>query len=286
MTETSHPLGVFTSIDAGFGVPLSTAAELNVPSVHVHAPHAESRSDDLADRFLADCQAAGVTITCVFCGFEGETYETIARTAETIGLVPPQTRSARATEARGMAAFAARVGCPVVGMHIGFVPEDSGGEDYRDLVSVTQSLLDDLAAAGQRLHLETGQETAEHLLQFFGDVDRPNLGINFDPANMILYGTGDPIEALQKLGPHVGSIHCKDAVAAAPDVRGREWGREVAIGTGEVDFRAYFQTLQSFGYTGPLTIERELSEDPTQQRADIASALDLLRGLRDEVWGG
>ena len=282
--STTHPLGVFTSIDAGFGVPLATAAELGVPSVHVHAPHAETRSDALADQFLADCDAAGVTITVVFCGFEGESYVSIPETARTIGLVPPDTRAARAAEALEMAAFARRVGCPVLGMHIGFVPEDRASDDYKDLVTVTQSLLDDLAEHGQRLHLETGQETADHLLQFFDDVARPNLGINFDPANMILYGTGDPIEALKKLGPHVGSIHCKDAVAADPPVRGKEWGHEVAIGTGEVDFLAYFQTLKSIGYEGPLTIERELSEDPAQQKADIAGAVTFLRGLRDEVW--
>ena len=284
MTDQPRPLGVFTSIDAGFGVPLSTAAELGVPSVHVHAPHAETRSDESADEFLADCQAAGVTVTCVFCGFGGETYESIAKTAETIGLVPRDSRPARAAEAREMAAWAARLGCPVVGMHIGFVPE-RGGEDYRDLVAVTQGLLDDLAKAGQRLHLETGQETAAHLIDFFEDVGRDNLGVNFDPANMILYGTGDPIEAVRALGGRVGSVHCKDAVAADEAVRGVEWGREVAIGTGEVDFRAYFEALKSFGYDGPLTIERELSEDPVQQKADIAGAVEYLRGLRDEVWG-
>ena len=280
-----HPLGVFTSIDAGFGVPLEFARELSIPSVHVHAPHAETRSDELADRFLAECQDAGITITVVFMGFEGETYESIARTAETVGLVPRAERAARAAEAREMAAFGRRVGCPVMGMHIGFVPHDRDGEDYRDLVAVTQSLLDDLASEGQRVHLETGQESAEHLLRFFEDVGRENLGVNFDPANMILYGTGDPIEALSKLGPHVGSIHCKDAVAADESVRGSEWGREVAIGTGQVDFRAYFETLKSFGYEGPLTIERELPGDPDRQRADIRSAVEHLRAARSAVWG-
>ena len=46
------------------------------------------------------------------------------------------------------------------------------------------------------VHLETGQETADGLLQFIADVGRDNLFVNFDPANMILYGTGEPIEAL------------------------------------------------------------------------------------------
>ena len=127
-----HPLGVFTSIDAGFGVPLEFARELSIPSVHVHAPHADTRTDELADRFLANCEAAGITITVVFMGFDSESYASIAETARTIGLVPREHRAARAAEAREMAAFGRRVGCPVMGMHIGFVPEDRDGDANRD----------------------------------------------------------------------------------------------------------------------------------------------------------
>ena len=276
------PLGVFTSIDAGFGVPLDTAAELGVPTVHVHAPHTGGRTEEAAQSFLARAEQAGVTVTCVFAGFDGESYASIAETAATIGLVPPDTRRARAAEFREMAAFARHLGCPVMGMHIGFVPE-AGTDDYADLLAVTQKLLDDLAAHGQRLHLETGQETAAHLIAFLDDVARPNIGVNFDPANMILYGTGDPIEALELLGDRVSSVHCKDAVWAEPAVRGREWGRDVALGTGDVGLERYLRTLHAIGYRGPLTIERELSEDPVVQRADISAALEKLTTLRSEI---
>ena len=143
--------------------------------------------------------------------------------------------------------------------------------------------LDELADYDQKLHLETGQETADHLLDFLGDVNRPNLYVNFDPANMILYGTGDPIEALKKVGPHVRSVHCKDAVWAPGEQRGKSWGREVALGEGDVDVRRYLQTLKDIGYKGPLTIERETPEDREGQKADIQKAVDILTSTKSSV---
>ena len=278
------PLGVFTSIDAGFGVPLDVAAELGVPTVHVHAPHEGGRDPDAAARFLDATQSAGCTITCVFAGFDGESYASIAETAATVGLVPPATRQARADEFLQMATFARHLGCPVMGMHIGFVPA-AGTADYDDLLAVTQRVLDELAAHGQRMHLETGQETAAHLIEFFEAVDRPNLAVNFDPANMILYGTGDPIEALQALGSRVASVHCKDAVWADAADRGAAWGREVPLGDGDVGLERYLRTLHEIGYRGPLTIERELPEDREAQKRDIGTALERLRTLRTEILG-
>ena len=278
------PLGVFTSIDAGLGVPLETAAELGVPTLHVHAPHAGSRSPEHAAEFLEAAQNAGCTVTVLFAGFEGESYASISETAATVGLVPRETRSQRADEFLEIAAFGRHLGCPVLGKHIGFVPERQS-DDYRDLVTLLQSLLDDLAPHGQRIHLETGQESAAHLIDFLDDVGRDNLGVNFDPANMILYGTGDPIEALQLLGPRVASVHCKDATWAAEPDRGREWGREVPLGDGDVGLERYLRTLHEIGYRGPLTIERETPEDRAAQKADISTALDRLRTLRTKILG-
>lgn len=285
MAVTDYPLGVFTSIDAGFGVPLATAKELGVPTVHVHSPHGDNMSDAAADKFIEACNDAGITVTVLFAGFDGDSYASIAETARTVGLVPRETREYRSKLMLDIAAFGRRIGCKTLGTHIGFVPADRTGDDYRDLVKTVQGVLDVLADNGQKLHLETGQETAHHLLEFIDDVSRDNLKINFDPANMILYGTGDPIEALRTVGEFVGSIHCKDSVAAPADVRGTQWGREVALGDGEVGMKRYLETLKEVGYVGPLTIERELSEDPVQQKADIKQAIDLLTKLREEVFG-
>ena len=276
------PIGVFSSVDAGLGVRLDVAKELRIPTVQLHAPHKGNRSEKAAKKFLDDAAKAGVTVTCVFGGFEGESYADIETTARTVGLVPESTRAERLAEMKEIAAFARHLGCDALGMHIGFVPEDSTAS-YQGMLADTRDLLDELAGYGQRLHLETGQETAEHLLKFIADVNRTNLFINFDPANMILYGTGDPIAALKKVGHLVRSVHCKDAKWAAEDVRGREWGQEVPLGEGDVGIATYLGTLKDLGYDGPLTIEREIPQDPKRQKADIGRAVDLLNRLKEQI---
>ena len=262
------PIGVFTSIDAGLGVHLDVAAELNVPSVQIHAPHQETRTPEAASEFLGRCADVDITVTAVFGGFEGESYADIATTARTVGLVPEETRAARIQEMKEISDFTAQLGCDTVALHIGFVPEDRNGESYQGLLAGTRDLLDHVGANGQQLNLETGQESAEHLL---------------DPANMILYGTGDPIDALKKVGHLVRSIHCKDATWAAEDVRGTEWGAEVALGEGDVGMETYLRTLDELGYTGPLTIEREIAHDRERQKADIGQAVSLLEELRSLI---
>ena len=277
-------IGVFASVDAGLGVHLDVAKELGIHTVQVHTPHKESRNAAAAKAFLQRCQEADITITCLFGGFEGESYADIATTARTVGLVPEATRAARAAEMKEISDFAKLLGCNTLGMHIGFVPE-KGSASYTSLIEVTRNLLDHVKANGQNMHLETGQETADHLLEFMHDVGRDNLFINFDPANMILYGTGDPIEALKKVGHLVRSIHCKDAKWAAPDQRGKGWGTEVALGDGDVGMETYLRTLQSVGYSGPLTIEREIAHDRERQKADIGQAVRLLESLRTKLLG-
>ena len=279
------PIGVFASVDAGLGVNFEVVKELGIPSIQLHAPHKNTRTQEAATAFLEKCADAGVTITCVFGGFDGESYADIATTARTVGLVPEDTRAARMQEMKEISDFAKLLGVDAVGLHIGFVPEDTASDSYQNLLTITRELLDHVKANGQNLHLETGQETADHLLHFIDDVARDNLYINFDPANMILYGTGEPIEALKKVGKHVRSIHCKDGTWAAEGRRGLDWGCEVALGEGDVGMEAYLRTLHELGYDGPLTIEREIPEDPVQQKADIGKAVALLEDLRAKILG-
>ena len=276
-------IGVFTSVDAGLGVHLDVAQELGIPTVQVHAPHRETRNLAAADKFLSQCKSAGITVTCVFGGFEGESYADIATTARTVGLVPELTRTARSQEMKEISDFTKLLGCDTVGMHIGFVPSETAADSYQGLLKVTRELLDHIAKNGQKMHLETGQETAEHLLAFIDHVDRTNLFINFDPANMILYGTGNPIEALKKVGHLVRSVHCKDAKWAPENVRGTGWGSEVALGEGDVGMEDYLRTLKSIGYQGPLTIEREIANDRDRQKRDIGTAAALLQRLRAQI---
>ena len=274
------PLGVFASVDAGLGVKLEVAHELNVPSIQLHSPAKPTRTQEHADAFLKRLDEYNITLTAVFGGFEGESYADIPTTAKTVGLVPAETRAARTQEMKEIADFAKVLGCDVAALHLGFVPE-SNDPDYEDVVNITRAICDHCKGNGQNLHLETGQESADGLLEFLNDTARDNLFVNFDPANMILYGTGEPIEALKKIGKFVRSIHCKDAKWAANP--GKEWGQEVPLGEGDVGMETYLKTLDEIGYTGPLTIEREIPQEPERQKAEIGGALGLLSDLKSKL---
>ncbi|TWT64973.1 sugar phosphate isomerase/epimerase family protein [Allorhodopirellula solitaria] len=275
------PLGVFASIDAGLGVAWPVIRELGVPTIQLHAPHGGNRTREAAENFAAQLREQNIRCTAVFGGFEGESYADIPTVVRTVGLVPEATRAARLAEMLEISDFAKLLGVDCVALHLGFVPHDTSDPGYASIVDVTRQLCDHCESNGQFLHLETGQESADGLLTFIAAVDRANLKINFDPANMVLYGAGDPIEALRQLGPHVRSIHCKDGVAS--DQPGVTWGQEVPLGEGDVGMETYLKTLDEIGYTGPLTIEREIPEDPARQKAEIGAALELLQGLKAKL---
>jgi sugar phosphate isomerase/epimerase len=281
MSDEKWPLGVFASVDAGLGVHLDVAHELGVPTIQLHAPAPATRTAEHARRFLARLGELRIRITCVFCGYSGESYADIPTVKETVGLVPAGTRAARTQETQQISDFARMLGVDCIGLHIGLVPHDPGDREYQDVLRVTREVCDHARSNGQRVHLETGQEPADVLLRFIGDTDRENLAINFDPANMILYGSGEPLDALRKVGRHVRSVHCKDAKWS--DQPGVTWGQEVALGRGDVGIGDYLRVLEDLGYAGPLTIEREIPQDPERQKTEIGDALALLRAEKAKL---
>jgi sugar phosphate isomerase/epimerase len=276
------PVGVFTSVDAGLGVDLAVARELNIPTIQIHAPHAGNRDESAANEIRKRLESYGIVATAVFGGFEGESYADIPTVVQTVGLVPESTRASRLAEMKEISEFAKFLGCDVIALHLGFVPHDVDSKLYKETVEVTRELCQYAAANSQSLHLETGQETADGLVTFIDDTNCDNLFVNFDPANMILYGTGEPIEALQTLGNRVRSVHFKDARWA--DKPGEEWGEEVRLGDGQVDILKYMQTLKSIGYDGPLTIEREIPQEPERQKTEIGHAVSVIEKCRSDVW--
>ena len=277
------PIGVFASLDAGLGVKLSVVRELGIPTIQLHAPSRQARTAEGAREFLDKLREIDVTLTAVFGGFEGESYADIPTVERTVGLVPRETRAAREAEMREIADFARLLNVDVVALHLGFVPHDVQNSLWTEAVQLTRALCDHCRGNRQALHLETGQEDADTLVKFIGAVERDNLFVNFDPANMILYGSGEPIEALRKVGRWVKSVHCKDAKWAANP--GKEWGQEVALGDGDVGFENYLRTLDEIGYTGPLTIEREIPQDPNRQMVEIGRAVRLLNQLKTKLAG-
>jgi sugar phosphate isomerase/epimerase len=277
----SWEIGVFASVNAGLGVSWDVISQVGVPTIQLHAPHPEQRNKETALRLRSQLDSMNVTCTAVFGGFEDESYADIPTVVRTVGLVPEKTRADRLAQMMAISDFARALGCDTVALHLGFVPHEVTSPDFGPIVDVTTRLCDHCRGNEQFLHLETGQETADCLLTFISEVGRDNLKINFDPANMILYGTGEPIETLRKVGHRVRSVHCKDALWS--EQPGKTWGTEVALGTGSVGLRDYLQTLKDIGYVGPLTIEREIPQDPQRQLAEIGSAVRLLESLRQEV---
>jgi len=258
--------------------PFASAAklkELGISNTQVGPLPPEFLTDANADRLKATLAKLGIAATTQFVGFPGESYASMAAVQETVGFVHLEKLPERIAITKRAVDFAARAGIPRVAAHIGFVPEDTSTPLYQRMVEVVQEICDYAATKGLGFSLETGQETAEEMLHFFRAVNRPNLGINFDPANMILYGKDKPIEALELLKAHVVSVHCKDGVW--PQQAG-QLGQEMPLGEGQVDIPAFVAKLKAIGYTGPLTIEREAGDD---RIGDIQRARKLLEGLRD-----
>jgi len=221
--------------------------------------------------------AAGLTVVTLFAAYDGEDYADIPTVQRTVGFIPPATREVRERRTLELSDFAARLGVPSIACHIGFVPEDPADPDYIAVRAMVRRVCDHAAARGQTFALETGQERAEVLEAFIRDVARPNLRINFDPANMILYGTGEPIAALRRLAPLLASVHCKDGDWPPADRPGA-LGTERPLGQGSVGIERFVATLKEIGFPGPLNVERE-TESQDQRMRDIAAGVLLLRRL-------
>lgn len=219
-----------------------------------------------------------VPVTAV-CSYRGEDYADIPTVQQTVGLVPIATRAERIARTKAVSDVARKLAIDSVACHIGFVSHDFGSLAYREIRDVAREICDHCGTNGQTFTLETGQEPAKVLLQFIQDVKRPNLKINFDPANMILYGTGDPIEALDVLTPDVVSVHCKDGDWPPVD-QPAALGKERPLGDGSVDVPKFISKLKEVGYRGVLSIEREES-DSAARDADIRKAIRLLKSLTE-----
>ena len=214
---------------------------------------------------------SGLKITSGMIGFPGEDYSNIANIKQTGGYVPDEQWEPRKALTARAATLCKELGLSKLTTHVGFVPISSD-ERYNVMLDRVCAIAAVLAEHGLDLLMETGQEAASELLQFLNDLRCRNVFVNFDPANMILYGAGDPVEAVQILGRHIQHVHVKDAIAS--DQRGVTWGKEVPFGSGEVPVDDFFAALKSVGYSGPLVIEREAGNERVE---DVKFAIETIR---------
>lgn len=218
-------------------------------------------------------RSAGLAILSGMMATEGENYATLDLIARTGGVRPDATWPANRRRAEATADLAAAAGVELVTFHAGFLPEERDDPERAVMLERLREIADLFADRGGRVAFETGQETAPVLAEVLADLGRENVGVNFDPANMILYGKGDPVEALSTLAPHVMQIHIKDALPT--DTPGT-WGREVPAGAGAVDWPAFFAAAKGIGRDIDFVIEREAGEN---REGDIIAARELIEEM-------
>jgi sugar phosphate isomerase/epimerase len=198
---------------------------------------------------------------------------------KTIGIVPPETRAARMKALKDASDVAAACGIHAVHTHCGFIPEDPNEPLYTQAVAAIREVATHCKGNGQTFLMETGQESPITLLRAIEGAATGNIGVNLDTANLILYGKGEPVGALEVLGRYVHGLHAKDGHYPTDP---KKLGEEVAIGTGRVNFPELMRGLQRLSYTGPITIEREISGP--RQTADIMASKSFLEQLIDKTY--
>src|SRR5437868_1553168 len=224
------------------------------------------------DRLPAVARAAGFRMTGAMLGFPGEDYTTPQTIQKTGGFGDPATRPERLERLRWALDRTRALGLNDLMLHAGFLPEP-GDPDRKPFLDTLAKVSDLAREKGVMVAFETGQETAELLRRTLDELKCPNLGVNFDPANMLLYDKGDPIRAVEILGSDIHSVHVKDA--NRPTTPG-QWGEEVPLGQGQVNIRQFVKTLQKVGYRGPLCIEREVGNQEERHK-DLAHGIRYLR---------
>ncbi len=219
----------------------------------------------------AAAEKYGIEITALWAGWTGPSAWNFTEGPQTLGIVPEEYREARVEELISAADFAEWLGVTDIITHAGFLPENPGSPEYPPVVETIRKIALAYREKGKWFLFETGQETPVTMLRVIEDIGTGNLGINFDTANLILYGKANSVDALEVFGKYVRNTHFKDGMYPTC---GKELGREVALGDGRADVPGIMKKLKELGYTGPYIIEREISGD--QQIADIARAKALI----------
>jgi len=267
-------LGTMVSLAKGPEEELAKVRDLGLPTCQVSCWEPQLYTGEMAKRLMAACDKCNVEVTTIWAGTPGYKVWDFITGPRTIGLVPEWPRAMRLEALKRGADFAKQVNVPSITTHVGFIPEDPNDPRYNGVIDALKEIALYCGDLGLEFWFETGQETPVTLLRAIEDVGANNLGINLDPANLILYGKANPVDALDVFGKYVRGVHAKDGVYPT---NGRQLGKEKPLGEGLVDFPRLIPKLKSLGFQGALTIEREISGP--QQIEDIKKAIKLLEPL-------
>ena len=243
--------------------------EIGVVQIACGDPH--HAAWDEGDQLPEAARKAGFQMTGAMLGFPGEDYTTPQTIQKTGGFGNPATRVERLERLQWALDRTRALGLGDLMLHAGFIPEprDSDRKAFLDTLGKVSALAQ---AKNITVAFETGQETADLLRLTLDELRCPNLKVNFDPANMLLYDKGDPLRAVEILGPDIRSVHVKDA--NRPVTPGN-WGEEVPLGQGQANIRQFVKTLRKVGYQGALCIEREVGNQEERLR-DVAHGICYL----------
>jgi len=228
----------------------------------------------VAETVLQECASAGVRVCAMWGGLPGPAIWNFLEGPTSLGLVPEQYRQERIAALKRWADFAQWIGAPAVITHCGFIPENLTDPAYPPVVDAIREVAEYCDERELGFWFETGQETPVVLLRTIERIGASNLGINLDPANLIMYGKGNPIDALDVIGPYVKNIHVKDGLYPTD---GEHLGHEVPAGTGKVYYPQFIARLREIGFSGEFIIEREISGE--EQMRDIRKTISEL-----ELW--
>lgn len=267
-------LGVIITLCEDIEMEFKKVRDLGFRTCQLSCDRIKYFGDAYANRILKACKDYCIEITAFWCGWEGPTCWDFYNGPATIGLVPAAYRASRMDTLVMGSDFAKKLGVTDVATHAGFIPEDPTNPDYNGTVNALKYIAAYLKTNDQFLLLETGQETPITLLRTLRDIGADNLGINFDPANLLMYGKANPLDALNMLGSFVRGVHAKDGEYPTD---GKSLGAEKPIGQGIVNFPEFISRLKGIGYSGAITIEREITGE--QQINDIKYAKQILEDL-------
>ena len=264
-------LGLIIGINNDPDRALARVASLGIPTAQIYV---EEFGEELGAKLRAALDKYKIEATSLVVGGPGREVWDFYEGPLTIGLVPRGTRDARSRHIRTASAFAKECGIMAVQTHCGFLPEDPNDPLYKETVVVLRDLAGLCKENGQNFRYETGQETPITLVRAIEDVGLDNQGVNFDLANLILYGKANPLDAIETLAPYIQGIHAKDGLWPTDP---KNLGKEVPIGKGKVDFLRIIRRLKELHYEGAVTIEREISGQ--QQLEDVRAAKLFLEQL-------
>jgi sugar phosphate isomerase/epimerase len=228
-------------------------------------------TSEKAAEIMAAVKSENFEITAFWCGWNGPKVWNFYEGPVTLGLVPPEYRFQRMQILEKGSDFAKAIHVSDVVTHVGFLPESPYDPNYQPLLVSIKSIVEKCKENGQRFLFETGQETPITLLRVIQDLNCDNVGINLDPANLLLYGKANPIDSLEIYGKYVHGVHGKDGLYPTD---GHNLGKEMPIGKGKVNFPLFIKKLKECGYDGSITIEREITGK--QQQDDIVAGKKFL----------